>query len=70
MQVEEGTGDPDMIVKHGTVSGSAGFSSVYKELEGALMHVNNGGHAIIVTDVKGPSRSQILFCAHTSDRRH
>lgn len=66
---EEGTGDPDMIVKHGTVSGSAGFSSVYKELEGALMHVRNGGHAIIVTDVKGPSRSQILFCAHTADRK-
>lgn len=57
---EEATGDPDMIVESGTVSGSNSFASVYQNLKGALLHVDNGAHALIVTDVNGPARSQIL----------
>lgn len=64
----EDTGDPDMIVESGTVSGS-NFASVYQNLKGALLHVDNGAHALIVTDVNGPARSQILICSHTADRK-
>ena len=66
---EEATGDPDMIVESGTVSGSNSFASVYQNLKGALLHVDNGAHALIVTDVNGPARSQILICSHTADRK-
>lgn len=64
---EYASGDPDMKVKKGSTTGD--FSSVYSELEGALLHVNGGGHAVIVTNETGPSRSQILYCCHTSDRK-
>ena len=57
-----------MIVESGTVSGS-NFASVYQNLKGALLHVDNGAHALIVTDVNGPARSQILICSHTADRK-
>lgn len=58
-----------MIVESGTVSGSNSFASVYQNLKGALLHVDNGAHALIVTDVNGPARSQILICSHTADRK-
>ena len=61
--------NPDMIVESGTVSGSNSFASVYQNLKGALLHVDNGAHALIVTDVNGPARSQILICSHTADRK-
>lgn len=66
---EKNSGDPDMIVESGQISGSETFSKVYRNLKGAVLHVRSGGHAVIVTDVKGPGRDQVLVCAHTSDRK-
>lgn len=66
---EYDSGDPDMIVTKGELSSSQNFSGIYTNLKGALLHVSGGGHAIIVTDVKGPSRDDVLFCGHTSDRK-
>ena len=66
---EYDSGDPDMIVTKGTLTSSQDFTGIYRNLKGALLHVNGGGHAIIVTDVNGPSRSDVLFCGHTSDRK-
>lgn len=63
---------PDFYATVKEVTGTAGFSSAVSsssDLIGAVLHVNSGGHAIVVTDATGLARNQVLFTAHTSDRK-
>lgn len=70
---EMGSSSPDIIAATGTIGEGEDFSSVYSEfqLQGAVLHVNSSfGHAIVVTDVLGPKRNQIYYCAHTADKKN
>lgn len=60
------------------ISTNSSFSSITNYstvLLGALLQVvdsqgDNFGHAIIVTDVEGSSRSDVYYCAHTNMAKH
>lgn len=63
-------------VKYNIDSG-ASFSAISNYasiLPGSLLHVNSSSsdysHAIIVTDVYGPERSNVYFCGHNSMRKY
>lgn len=69
---EEKTSMPDFYATHDSITGSQGFSSITSQksdLIGAVLHVNSLKHAVIVTDANGFGRDQVLFTAHTSDRK-
>lgn len=62
--------------KYNIASGAsfASISNYANVLPGSLLHVNSGStnysHAIIVTDVYGPSRDEVYFCGHNSMRKY
>jgi len=69
---EANTQLPDFYATYDTISGSDGFASVVSskdKLVGAVLHVNSLQHAVVVTDVNGYGRNQVLFTAHTYDRK-
>lgn len=69
---EKSTSLPDIYVDQYTLTGSTNFKDIPNystKLVGAIVHVNSGGHAIVITDVGGYERKQVLFTAHTSDRK-
>lgn len=67
---EAGTQLPDMYANTYEVNGSASFGSAYySQMLGAVLHVNSLGHAVVVTDVNGSGRSNVLITAHTNDRK-
>lgn len=56
-------------------NGAAITGTTASKLIGAVGHVLSEtgdpyGHAIIITDASGLAKSQIYYCAHTTDRKH
>lgn len=70
-----GAEDPGMYATIMDVAAGSDLSGVStQELVGAVAHVSGEGgpyaHAIVLTAATGVSRSQIWFCAHTTDITH